>query len=505
MSSNIVMKLSFKPAGSEAHAGNVAHLRYIGTRPGVDTEVTDAALERAELSDLSDDEDYLRYIGERPGVVRETAEGPVLHGLFGASGVADVSRVRQEIGGLELSPAYRMILSVREETAAAVGLTDKAAWEILVCEQAPTFARGLGIPLQRLGWVAALHQAAGHPHVHLIAWDRADKPRGRDVVEKQALVAMREELTRELWRPVTTELGAEKGGIRDALVRGTRTELAVLTDLMGWERGTGAPLLDRPATLPMRSAEDLTAIAAGLEEVASTLPGHGRLVLAYMPTETKDAVSRVVDLLLDDPASREAADRFTAIAAELAGHQAPAPEKVEAAADRASADLGRRVGQNVLVAAEGLVQDRLHERACRAAPVLLSRGADPALCLSDRIRAARACGTLGVSETSVVDSATNRHAGPDGRTVIAAAWGEGAARERLDAGDVEALERATGGDRPAPVMAGLGTAARLARQVYRDLDCAHADSRSIVRARRARVRPRDRGIWHDAEPGHDRA
>src|SRR5574340_125562 len=128
-SSNLVVKLSFKsPDAARVQSGNAAHLKYIGTRPGVDTTVTEASLLRAQHRDVSADDAYLAYISERPGVARETPDGLQLHGLFDRLGVADPVTVRRELNALENSPAYRIILSVREEPAPAVGLVDKDSW-----------------------------------------------------------------------------------------------------------------------------------------------------------------------------------------------------------------------------------------------------------------------------------------------------------------------------------------------------------------------------------------
>lgn len=499
-SSNLVVKLSFKsPDAVRVRAGNAAHLNYICTPPGVDTTVSDASLLRAQHRDVSADDAYLAYISERPGVARETPDGLQLHGLFDRSGVADPAAVRRDLNALEHSPAYRIILSVREETAAAVGLVDKDSWEQFICEQTPTLARGLGIPVDRLRWVAALHPSEGHPHVHVIAWDSADRRRGHDTITSDALVTMREELTRQLWRPISVDLGAEKGAIRDALVAATRTELQVVSELMDWAPGSSPADLRRRAATPVQSPENLEALAAGLERVAAALPSHGRLALGYMPPETKVAVSEVVGVLLRAPENRAAVDRYVALAEQMARHQTnQAPLLAEARA-AAAEDLEHRIGQSVLRAAAELEQRQLRERVWRAVPILTSRGLDPACFERDRMRAAQACGAAGVGKESVVVALGGRELSEE----IAATWSRGAESGHLRGGDVEALERAAGGERPTPVMAGLSSAALVAAQVCREIDHALANQRVAARgmdARRKRALERSRGIWAGAEP-----
>ncbi|HHJ98441.1 MAG TPA: hypothetical protein ENN10_00650 [Actinobacteria bacterium] len=499
-SSNLVVKLSFKsPDAVRVRAGNAAHLKYICTRPGVDTTVTDASLLRAQYRDVSADDAYLAYIAERPGVARETPDGPQLHGLFDRSGVADPMAVRGELNALESSPAYRIILSVREETAAAVGLVDKDSWEHFMCEQTPVLARGLGIPVDRLRWVAALHPSEGHPHLHVIAWDSADRKRGHDTIAADALVAMREELTRELWRPVCVDLGAEKGTIRDALVASTRSELHVVSELMDWAPAAPSADLRRRVAAPAQSPENLATLAAGLERVAAALPGRGRLALSYMPPETKAAVTEVVGVLLRAPENRAAVDRYIALAEQMARHQtSQAPLLAEARA-AAAEDLEHRIGQSVLRAAADLEQHRLRERVWRAVPILTSRGPDPACFERDRVRAARACGAAGVGRETTGAALGGRDLSEE----VAASWSRGAESGRLRNEDVTALERATGGERAAPVMAGLSAAAYIAAQVCRELDHALASQRVTARAmdaRRKRALEQSRGIWAGAEP-----
>lgn len=499
-SSNLVVKLSFKsPDAARVRLGNAAHLKYIGTRPGVDTTVTEASLLRTQHRDVSADDAYLAYISERPGVARETSDGLQLHGLFDRLGVADPVTVRRELDALENSPAYRIILSVREETAAAVGLVDKDSWEHFMCEQTPTLAHGLGIPVDRLRWVAALHPSEGHPHLHVIAWDSADRKRGHDTIAADALTRLRETLTRELWRPVCADLGAEKGAIRDALVASTRTELQVVSELMDWAPGASPVDLRRPAATPVPSPQHLEALATGLERVAATLPGHGRLALGYMPPETKMAVAEVVSQLLGEPTNRAAADRYVALAEQMARYQTSQAPLLSDARAAAAEDLEHRIGQSVLHAAAELEQHHLRERVWRAVPVLMSRGLDPACFERDRIRAARACGAAGVGREATAAALGGRDLSEE----IDASWSRGAESGHLRNEDVTALERATGGERAAPVMAGLSAAAYLAAQVFRDLDHALANQRVTDRgivARRKRALERYRGIWAGAEP-----
>ena len=494
---NVVVKLSFKSPGTgELAAKNAAHLRYIGTRPGVDTTVTEESLYRAAGRDLAADEDYARYIAERPGVARETSEGATLHGLFDATGAADFGAVRAELRALEHSPVYRMIVSVTEETAGLIGLDDKGSWESFICSEAPEVARGLSIPLERLRWVAALHPEPGHPHVHVLVWDGSDEARPRDLIAKDKLVGLREALTRDVWRPVSDELAAEKSSLRDGLVGTTRAELARVSAFMGW----GAPVLssERAVTTPIRTADELTRIQGGIERVASLLPGRGRLAFAYMPPETKAAVEAVVRYLLAHPDYRAVVERHAGLAREYASHQTTTPARIAAAGEKASRELERRVAEGVLQTAASLEQSRLRERVWRAVPIVASRGVRIGLSPSVCEQAARACGAAGIPDGPIYAVLAEAHGDV---AVIEDARAAGQEAGRIRVVDAAALERAAGGERPEPVMAGLATAAHLAARAYRDMSSAQERSSAATRAKnRTRRRSQEHSIWRDAEP-----
>ena len=100
--SKVIFKLTFKhPNFKSTKSKNVAHLKYIATRPGVDKTVTESDLIK-ELEkgieairetqtilhdDDSNNDKYLKYIDERPKS----------HGLFGQEGAEDINKVQEEL------------------------------------------------------------------------------------------------------------------------------------------------------------------------------------------------------------------------------------------------------------------------------------------------------------------------------------------------------------------------------------------------------------------------
>lgn len=67
---------------------------------------------------------------------------------------------------------YRGIISFSPETAAELGLTDHKVWEDYMERHILTLAKYNGIRVQNLQWVAAHHNERGHPHIHVVFWDK---------------------------------------------------------------------------------------------------------------------------------------------------------------------------------------------------------------------------------------------------------------------------------------------------------------------------------------------
>ena len=58
------------------------------------------------------------------------------------------------------------------ETAAELGLSDHKAWEDYIDRHILTLAKFNGIRVQDLQWVAAHHNEKGHPHIHVVFWNK---------------------------------------------------------------------------------------------------------------------------------------------------------------------------------------------------------------------------------------------------------------------------------------------------------------------------------------------
>ena len=68
----------------------------------------------------------------------------------------------------------KTIISLREEDAVYKGLTSKEAWKSILKDRIRGIAEEYNIEFQNLEWVASYHMEKGHPHAHLVFWDKSE-------------------------------------------------------------------------------------------------------------------------------------------------------------------------------------------------------------------------------------------------------------------------------------------------------------------------------------------
>lgn len=109
---------------------------------------------------------YMKYISERPGVSKLKNE---IHGLFDASGIANLKDYEKELTGYK-GNVFRNIISLRREDAVLTGFDTQMSWKNLIQNKAGVLAKEMGIKSTNFRWCAAFHDETYHPHIHMMCW-----------------------------------------------------------------------------------------------------------------------------------------------------------------------------------------------------------------------------------------------------------------------------------------------------------------------------------------------
>lgn len=188
-------------------------MNYIATRDGVELH---SSLEN-ETS-----EKYLDYIATRKGV----DTGQAAHGLFGKlldmtemGDIEDLNLARGYVENLAHSKIniFNAVISLTEEDAIKKELTNKEAWSDLVNSNINNIARRMNIPPRTLEWTAAVHMEKGHPHVHIMYWDRKQKI-SRNFIDPEICNNIRKDITKDLFKEELQELMQTKDSQKSAIL-----------------------------------------------------------------------------------------------------------------------------------------------------------------------------------------------------------------------------------------------------------------------------------------------
>lgn len=340
-------------AGGGKKAGPGGYIRYIATRPG--------AARGYEGTPRTGDGHggFIEYAAERPGSA----------GLFGSEDkpAPHWKEVAGELDRHDL-PVWRIVVSLREDVAVNLGMVDRAAWEKAVRQGVQDAAKAMHLSADHLRWAAAYHQEAGHPHAHVVIWERPHKAARRDgMLERGEMKGVWRAFAREVFRDERGRLNTEKTAIRD-LVRGmTAEETSRITGGLKKAELEAQALGGGRATLPpvMREAQ-AAELKRRLMDLSRIMPGRGRAALAYMPPEVRAGARDTAEWLLSQPRFRASADRHAEIAGELSGHYSQQPGVAKQAQQNARDDLRDRVAQVLLKTAAAFnrqVEQKLAEQS----------------------------------------------------------------------------------------------------------------------------------------------
>ena len=306
----ILFKQTYKPKNlPSTPVLNVKHLTYIATRPGV----------------IPNPQCGFGLWGRLPGV----REPELINDLRTAGQAVRQASPRHTL--------WRAILSVDGDTAQTHGLYERGAWEALVNKKIGALAKEMGIRDQDFCWVAAMHYAKGHPHVHILYWDKSDTPHQEAIPPKRFQILaerIRAEWNRELFREELAELRTEKKELDSQL----RLELkALLRD---------ANVSDA-FSLRSVSRDQLDELGGRFLELVRALPPKGALKYKLLPEPAKAAVNAFLDPILRLPDFTRLSAQYLKLTEEISALYGNGEEtrghNLESAREALSTNLGNEL------------------------------------------------------------------------------------------------------------------------------------------------------------------
>ena len=317
-----VMKLRFYLPEGVNGSKNAAHAKYIcdkAVQPQTEAEV------------------HAQYIGERKGS----------RGLFGPDGIETLKDIQQQLKNHN-GVVWRFILSLREEDAKRMGHATKDDWEKVIRQSIPGVAGGMGIDLANLKWVGAFHNAKGHPHVHLMAWENEPKLL-RGALDDKERKNVRRAFMNEFYGAERRQMMFEKTCLRNLMSESIRTELGVKKIR---KRGNEVTA-ETPSVVQGLSSELKGALLQRMNGLREIMPGRGKIALALMPENVKEEARRIAEWMMEQEEYKSVLDDFLDQVQGLTMHHTHDVQKIEDAKTRAYEDLRDRVAQIVLRGAGG--------------------------------------------------------------------------------------------------------------------------------------------------------
>lgn len=252
---------------------------------------------------------HVRYIATRPRVMKNEN---MTHGLFGRLHPGQVTAFQdwRSIASAVYANSrkgtivYRSILSFTRETAEELNLLDQKAWKRYLERHVATIAEKNRIKRENFQWAAAVHNEKGHPHAHIVFWDKSDAIRNAytppaipNAIRKQLIkdtfqekikgfIAKKEEAVKSV-RQITDEQVEEFESYFRKL---EGKEYRKLTEQLDKEIEGGFDIDD----------SSLSELGSRLLQLRLIMPKKGRLSYKLLPPEVKEEVDKFTDSLLQE-------------------------------------------------------------------------------------------------------------------------------------------------------------------------------------------------------------
>lgn len=263
---------------------------------------------------------HIRYIATRPRVMKNTNGD---HGLFGKMepGIVTEFEDWRDVAKSVYANSkrgivmYRSVVSFAEDTAKELLLKDQKSWQRYIENHMMIIAEKNSIRRENLQWAAAVHGEKGHPHIHVVFWDKSVRAKN-PFTPPQIPDAIRRQMIKDTFAEKILAFAKEKDvavtemrRVSDALL--ARFEEEMRCKNPGRFRAAARLLEDELEQGIVFEGEVLAKLAERLFAIRASIPAQGRIAYQLLPREAKDKTNEAVRFLLESiPEIRQCFDRY---------------------------------------------------------------------------------------------------------------------------------------------------------------------------------------------------
>ena len=290
------------------------------------------------------------------------------HGLFGvvdgqkAEDIKSIKELSQYIEAKTQAGTivYRAVISLAEDDAMRLGYDDPEQFRELVRARLPDICEKINIPIHNLEYTAAIHRDKGHPHVHLMFWDKSQEIRKEAFVHPSVSNSIRTGLIKHVFsdemaafqsikdearKAALDNLGGFFGEFAEAFADMTPGDYAAAAQQLKLE----ADLADGRLIYNRFKSADMKELAADLLRLVEHIPKTGRLSFKLMSPEVKDEIITFLEKVLNKNADCDREfKKYVYAATELSRFYTDKPETHTKAGKTAYDDMMKRLGNVVL-------------------------------------------------------------------------------------------------------------------------------------------------------------
>lgn len=286
---------------------------------------------------------HLIYIATRKGAIRNPECDFGLWGrmpmMKAAENIDDFALAKRTVTlASKYHTVYRAILSVDDETAGQHDLYDRAKWQDIVTRKIDVLAKEMNIDRKSFCWMASMHYAKNHPHVHIMYWDNSSKVR-QEFVSKERFEFIAEHVRstfgREIYQEELAEYRTESKEVSDQ----ARLQLQAMCREAN---------LSEALNLNHVSVAKLDALGKQFAALALDLPDRGSLKYAFLPGGYKSKVNAFIDEVMKISDFSRLQTRYLKITDEISSLYGNGEERKEFNRESAKKKLYTDMGNSIM-------------------------------------------------------------------------------------------------------------------------------------------------------------